>query len=148
MSEYLSRASSEERGFSLIELMVVVSMVAIIAVTALPAYRLYTKRAYNAVAESDLRNLVSLGIPASEEALTFNNYLFFNQEGPTTLPEPLSEVSLSDGVVAPFIYKWRFSFGVFDFDYTLVSVYHERGSYQYYWYDINGTRFRFRIERA
>lgn len=136
--------NSKEAGYSLIELIIVIALVGIIAATALPAYRIYSTRAFNTVAESDLRNLVKLVIPAGEQQGLIENYLFFNQRG--SLPRPLSELQLSDGVVAPFIY--RLSFLPFDLDFTIVSVYHERGNLQFYHYDLNGTEFRFQSERS
>ena len=52
-----------ERGFTLVELLTVVSIVGILSAIAIPQFSEYRARAYDARAESDLRNLVS-----SEEA--------------------------------------------------------------------------------
>jgi type IV pilus assembly protein PilA len=46
-----------QQGFTLIELLVVVAIIAIIAAIAIPQYEMYRLRAFNAAAESDLRNI-------------------------------------------------------------------------------------------
>ncbi len=57
-----------QRGFTLIELLVVVTIVGILASIAIPQFKEYRARAYDAVAQSDLRN-----VAVAQEAYFLDN---------------------------------------------------------------------------
>ena len=47
----------DQKGFTLIELMIVIAIIGILAAIAIPQFNEYRKRGYNATANSDIKNL-------------------------------------------------------------------------------------------
>ncbi|MCK4277724.1 MAG: prepilin-type N-terminal cleavage/methylation domain-containing protein [Desulfurellaceae bacterium] len=50
-------SKKNNKGFTLIEILVVVAIIAILAVIAIPQYMRYSKKAYDAAALSDLKRI-------------------------------------------------------------------------------------------
>lgn len=69
------------KGFTLIELMIVVAIIGILAAIAIPQFAAYRMRAFNSSAESDCRN-----VKTAEEVLMGDAYIYGYSETGQTLP--------------------------------------------------------------
>jgi type IV pilus assembly protein PilA len=63
----------DQRGFTLIELMLVIAIIGILAAIAIPQFEFYRKRTYNSVAESDLKNACTAQEAYYVDNLTYTN---------------------------------------------------------------------------
>ena len=84
-----------QKGFTLIELMIVIAIIGILAAIAIPNFLSYRQRSYDSAAQSDLRNLMT-----AQEAyfVDYDTYLTFT--GSNGAEISALDLTLSKGVTA------------------------------------------------
>jgi len=71
-----------KKGFTLIELMIVIAIIGILAAIAIPQFSAYRTRSYNSAAQADLRNAATAQEGYFTEQITYCSTLA-NLTGPT-----------------------------------------------------------------
>lgn len=108
---------STEKGFTLIELMIVIAIIGILAAIAIPQFSAYRTRSYNAIAQSDLKNAAT-----AEEAYYVDHEMY----GRRAVQVPDYGFYRSDGVQM----AWITGSGIPSDGYG-IAAYHESGDRTY-----------------
>ena len=83
----------DQKGFTLIELMIVIAIIGILAAIAIPQFGAYRRRGYNSAVKADLKNLAT-----TQEAYMTDKYTYTNVMADVTAAE-YGRFKTSDGVV-------------------------------------------------
>lgn len=86
-------------GFTLVEILIVLAIIAILVAVAIPYYYHHKKTAYKVMVKSDVRNIVA------DIYLFWSNYKVYPQLNPNPCSENSTVCTLSDGVNTDTINK-------------------------------------------
>ena len=106
----------DQKGFTLIELMIVIAIIGILAAIAIPQFSAYRKRSYDSSAQSDLRNAAT-----AQEAYYVDNSTYCNDTA--TLIGPTYGLYLSNRV--------EFTIGSVDVSRYVMRSWHPSGEASY-----------------
>jgi prepilin-type N-terminal cleavage/methylation domain-containing protein len=129
--------TGDARGFTLVELLVVVSIIGILAGLSILNYRSFKIRAANTVALSDYRNLKIGLTELNEDPDSDIAFFSFGVTGPDSFSSA-PELVVSSRVRVNYAYHWSFNLGSIRVLYILLELRHLDGDTTYRFWNING----------
>lgn len=124
-------------GFTIVELIVVISVVGILAALAIPNWREARVRAYDATAQSDFRNLKTVVYAESSDPELVPSYIILNQMGPGSLTGSLANATLSEDVQLDYAIRLNLLNFI---DLQAIQLSHRKGDHYYRLIEVNGER--------
>lgn len=130
---------NQQKGFTLVELIIVVLLIAALSGIALVNYSYISQSAYDATAESDYREIKN-GIKAIiADPNSPSSFIFRQRSGPSVFPAPLNMVALSKDVLASVIYQYERRSNLASLVRISIDVRHKNGSKRFRYFNSNGN---------
>ena len=130
---------SKSKGFSLIELLIVIALLAALSGIALVNFRVVSESAYDTTAESDYRNIKTAVQAVLIDPETPSRFVFRRRTGPSVFPSPLSMTGLSRDVYANIVYRIRTRNNRPPRIRIVIDVQHLSGTKRFRYVNVNGN---------